>query len=152
MTAIIDSLCRELRNFFIRGEVDGTFTISGGALLPGSAPGGSADDLPLHDGQYYYIGGSLFNDGVHRWPEEQLVDETFDGYIWLMAPPRDFLALAEDIAAYRARIDELSAAGGGFRSESFGDYSYTLSTDAPSDVVELRDRILAGKRRWRKIL
>lgn len=143
MTAILDALCRELRNFFIRGEVEGNFTISGGALLP--------DSVPLRDGQYYYIGGSVFNDGVHRWPEEQLTDETFDGYIWLMAPPRDFLAIADDIAAYRARIDELAATNTGFASESFGGYSYTLPTDAPEDVRELRDRILAGKRRWRKL-
>lgn len=143
MTAIVDALCRELRNFFIRGEVEGNFTISGGALLP--------DSVPLRDGQYYYISGSVFNDGVHRWPEEQLTDETFDGYIWLMAPPRDFLAVAEDIAAYRARIDELAATNTGFASESFGGYSYTLPTDAPEDVRELRDRILAGKRRWRKL-
>lgn len=144
MTAILDSLCRELRNWFIRGEVDGTFTISGGALSP--------DTAPLHNGQYYCIGGSLFNDGVHRWPEEQLVDEVFDGYIWLMGVPRDFLSLAEDIAAYRARLDEIGAANKGYTSESFGGYSYTLAPDAPADVVELRDRILDGKRRWRKIL
>ena len=143
MTAILDSLCRECRNWFIRGEVEGVFTVSGGSLLPDSAP--------LRDGQYYYIGGSLYNDGVHRWPDGDLVDEEFDGYIWTMGVPRDFLALAEDVGRYRARIDELAEKNTGYQSESFGGYSYTLPADAPEDVRELRERILAGKRRWRKL-
>lgn len=143
MTAIIDSLCRELRNYFIRAEFTGTWVIDGGVLLPPAS---------LSDGQYYCISGSVFNDGVHRWPDVDLVDETFEGTLWAMAVPRDVIALAEDIASYRAGLDAFAASHKGFQSESFEGYSYTLPSDAPAELRELRDRILAGKRKWRKVL
>lgn len=143
MTAILDSLCRELRNYFIRAEHTGTWVIDGGALLP---------PVPMANGQYYCVEGSVFNDGVHRWPEDTLIDETFEGTVYTMAVPPGFAALAEDIATYRARLDEYAASHGGFQSESFEGYSYTLPSDAPAELRELRDRILAGKRQWRKLL
>lgn len=145
MTAIIDELCRELRNYFIRREVSGDWTIDGGAILP---------PVPMADGQYYCIGGSLFNDGVHRWPDADLTDETFDGTIWTMAPPRGFLELASRIAEYRAKWDSMAAEGKwtGFASESFGGYSYSLPTDAPVELREMASRIVAAKQQYRRVL
>jgi hypothetical protein len=145
VTAIVDSLCAELRNFFVRSVIPGTYSIGGGALLP-------SDGLPAPaDGQFYCIHGSLFNDGVHRYPEGPLVDEDFTGEIWLMAVPPGFLALAEDVALYRSKVDEMTAKNGGYASESFDGYSYTLPTGATQDLVELDARIKAGKRRYRKL-
>lgn len=145
MTAIIDELCRELRNYFIRTEVSGGWTIDGGALLP---------PVPMVDGQYYCIGGSLFNDGVHRWPDADLTDETFTGTIWTMALPVGFVALASQIAEYRAKWDSMAAEGKwtGFQSESFGGYSYTLPSDAPVELREMASRIVAAKRQYRRVL
>ena len=144
MTAILDALCGELRNYFVRSVHSGTFTVVGGALLP---PDG------LMSGQYYCISGSVFNDGVHRFPDGDMTDETFDGEIWFMAVPPGFLELAQLIADYRAKWDELSAAGKwtGYQSESFEGYSYSLPSDAPPELREMAARILAGKRRYRKI-
>ena len=144
MTAILDELCGELRNYFVRSVHSGTFTIDGGALLP---PDG------IQHGQYYCISGSVFNDGVHRWPEETLTDETFDGEIWFMAVPPGFLELASQIVQYRSKWDELTAAGkfSGYQSESFEGYSYSLPSDAPPELREMAARILAGKRRFRKL-
>lgn len=150
MTAIVDELCRELRNYFVRYIWRGKFEISGGTLLPDSS-GDSPVDVLL-PGQYYCVSGSALNDGVHRWPEDFLSDETFVGEIWAMAVPPGFLALAQDVADYRAKIDELVAADHGYTSESFGGYSYTLPNTAPQGIVLLRDRILAGKRTYRKVL
>lgn len=144
MTAILDELCGELRNYFVRSVHGGTFTIDGGALLP---PDG------IQHGQYYCISGSVFNDGVHRWPEEMLTDETFDGEIWFMAVPPGFVELASHVAEYRSKWDELTAAGkwSGYQSESFEGYSYSLPSDAPPELREMAARILAGKRRYRKV-
>lgn len=143
MTETLDELCRELRNWFFVDEIDGDYSVSAGSLSP---------DLGLLPGQYYYISGSIFNDGVHCHPDVDLVDENFHGSVLPMAVPRGFIALAGEIEKYRARLDEIGAADTGYKSESFGGYSYTLSTDAPADVVELRDRIINGKRKWRRIL
>lgn len=143
MTEILDELCRELRNWFFVNEFEGDFAVTAGSLSP---------DLDLLPGQYYYIAGSTFNDGVHCHPDVDLIDENFHGFVYPMAIPRGFMALAGDISRYRSRLDEIGAASTGYKSESFGGYSYTLSDDAPADVVVLRDKILAGKRKWRKIL
>ena len=145
MTAILDELCRELRNYFIVDELSGTFSVDNGTLLL------SAGLLP---GQYYFVSGSVFNDGVHRWPDADLIDETFTGEIWAMAVPQGFLSLVSQIAEYRAKWDSMAAEGKwtGFASESFGGYSYTLPSDAPVELREMADRIVAGKRMWRKVL
>lgn len=147
MTAILDELCRETRNYFVRDEVSGTFAVVGGVLLP---PAG----LPLTAGQYYRISGSVFGDGVHRYPDANLTDEVFTGTVASMALPTAFLALAAEIAAYRAAWDRLAAEGKwtGYASESFGGYSYTLPTNAPVELREMAARIETGKRQWRRVL
>lgn len=150
MTAIVDELCRELRNYFVRNIWRGKFEIFGGTLLPDSSGDSPAD--VLLPGQYYCVSGSVLNDGVHRWPEDFLADETFVGEVWAMAVPPGFLALAQDVAKYRARIEELASANTGYYSESFADYSYTLANVEAEDVKILARQILAGKRTYRKVL
>lgn len=152
MTAIIDELCRELRNYFVRYIWQGKFEISGGTLLPDSSGDSPAD--VLLPGQYYCVSGSVLNDGVHRWSEDFLSDETFAGEVWSMAVPPGFLSLVSQIAEYRAKWDSMAAEGKwtGFASESFGGYSYTLPSDAPVELREIAARIVAGKRMWRKVL
>ena len=147
MMAILDELCRETRNYFVRDEVRGTFTVENGVLLP-------PDDLPLAAGQYYRISGSVFADGVHRFGDADLTDEVFTGTIASMALPTAFLALAAEIAAYRAAWDRLTADGRwtGYASESFGGYSYTLPTTAPVELREMAAHIETGKRQWRRVL
>ena len=78
----------------------------------------------LAQGQYFRICGSRMNDGVYAYPPEDLADETFDGVIWEMRPPRAFLALAAEIEAWQAKYGEASAEP--YRSERFGDYGYAL--------------------------
>ena len=147
MTSILDELCRETRNYFVRDEVRGTFAVENGVLLP-------PDDLPLAAGQYYRISGSVFADGVHRFGDADLTDEVFTGTIASMALPTAFLALAAEIAAYRAAWDRLTAEGRwtGYASESFGGYSYTLPTTAPVELREMAAHIETGKRQWRRVL
>lgn len=142
-TAIMDELCRELRNYFVVDEIDGDFSVVGGELSPA---------IGVLPGQYYCISGSIFNDGIHCHPDVDLVDETFTGTIWRMAVPRGFMAMAEDVEKYRRRMSELGAVGGGYVSESFGDYSYSVSSSVPQDVAELQERIKVAKRQFRRCL
>ena len=138
MTAILDELCRETR------------TDALWRLVEQGPPAG----LPLAAGQYYRISGSVFGDGVHRYPDADLTDEVFTGTVASMALPTAFLALAAEIAAYRAAWDRLTAEGKwtGYASESFGGYSYTLPTSAPVELREMAARIETGKRQWRRVL
>lgn len=82
----------------------------------------------LANGQWYWLDGSMFNDGAHQHPADDLTDETFDGVLTLLAPPKSFLALAEEIEDWEAANSEAvaKAAGMPYSSESFGGYSYAL--------------------------
>ena len=112
---MLTELCKELRNWFDRERHEGTFTISGGVL--------TADFL--REGQYFRVIGSVFNDGVHRWPDEPLADETFSGSVWALAIPEAVLQLSRDIDAWREKYEAVdSAAMSPYMMESFGGYSY----------------------------
>lgn len=144
-------LCAECRNWFLRGIVRGTFTVSGGLL--------ELDDVP--DGQYVRIVGSVFNDGVHQCPVSGLADEIFSGAVWLMAVPADFLALLNDINAWEAANKDAIASAtaeilsaGPYTSESFAGYTYTKKTSLGDIATSWRDPRLGFTARlnmWRKI-
>ena len=116
---MLTELCQEIKNWFDRDRVYGTFTIENGAL---------AVDF-LQPGQYFRVIGSIFNDGVHRWggsAPELLTDETFEGAVWTMALPVEVLQLSQDIDAWQAKYGGAdSPAMSPFQSESFGGYSYS---------------------------
>lgn len=121
---MLTEICQYLRNWFDR-KPDGTthpkyygeFTIEDGALVTDQ----------LADGQYFRIIGSLFNDGVHQYSDDdRLVDETFTGSVWSMSVSPSFLELAADIAQWQATYGGAdSAAMSPYQSESFGGYSYS---------------------------
>ena len=138
---MLTELCAELRNYFEvpNGRHFGKFEISGGSIAPLDF---------LHEGQYFRIVGSVFNDGVHQYPAVDLTDEVFDGCIFAMAVPPDFLKLVSDIKEY-----EQSDAGkpSPYTSESFGGYSYTKATDANGAPIGWQKAFAGRIRQWRKL-
>lgn len=110
MAVSIAAVMRRVRNFFERESIEGTFTIAGGVLAP------------IPDAPYIAVSGSSWHDGVFPVGElpDDKPDETFDGNVWGLHPPDDFLAMCEAIKAY----DEKNPVGA-YQSESFGQYSYT---------------------------
>lgn len=143
---MLTELCRECRNYFLlHRENDihaGTFTISGGTIEPLSY---------LLPGQYYRIVGSVFNDGVHKYGDENdaLTDETFDGAIWAMFVPPAFVDLAGRIAAWQtANADALSSP---YQSESFGGYSYSKGSGATGGGYAWADQFDGELKNWRKV-
>lgn len=140
---MLTELCQELRNWFCT-DADkhvGDFTISGGVITP------SAD---LQEHQYYRIVGSVFNDGVHMFGDdnERLLDETFHGAIWSMKIPDSVIALSQKIDEYNASD---MAKVTPFTSESFGGYSYTRGTRANGTSVTWKDVFSNDLNKWRKI-
>lgn len=120
---MISELCRLCKNWFVTDMKMGTFEITDG----------SVSGLTAQPGQYFRIIGSVFNDGVHQYPTDSLKDETFEGAVWLMAVPQDFLDLASRIEAWRAKYEDLdSQAMSPFNSESFGGYSYSKAAGSGS--------------------
>lgn len=138
---MLTELCAELRNYFEvpNGRHFGKFEISGGIIAPLDF---------LHEGQYFRIVGSVFNDGVHQYPAVDLTDEVFDGCIFAMAIPPAFLELVSDIKEY-----EQSDAGkpSPYTSESFGGYSYTKATDANGAPIGWQKAFAGRIRQWRKL-
>ena len=118
----IFEVCQYLKNWFDKNRYVGEIQIENGAL---------SESYGLLANQYFrIIGSTLNNDGVYQYPITTLTDETFDGAIWGMSLPRAFIALLNDIEAWKAKYASVdSAAMSPFSSESVsGVYSYSKNT------------------------
>lgn len=141
---MLEELMRECRNWFKvpDGAYSGTFTIKDGSIT-----------LPfLVEGQYFRIIGSVFNDGVYQYGAGSLTDETFDGAVWALAVPADFISLVEDVEAWRNKYE--NAANSPFQSESFAGYSYTLKSDSAAQGGSSkgwRGAFSTRLNKWRKL-
>lgn len=118
---MLTEICAEIKNYFTY-ESDkhfGSWSIVDGLITP-------SFDIPT---DYIRIVGSHKNDGVHKLSDADLVDEgTFNGAIWVMSPPKAFLDLAAEIAAWQEKNGGIdSQAMSPYNSESFGGYSYSKS-------------------------
>ena len=105
------------------------------------------------------IVGSVFNDGVHQKPADDLVDESFEGAIWAMAVPPTVIALSEEIDEWRDKYDGVDSVNmGPYSSESFGGYSYSRSSGNGSGygnrgngAPTWQSMFVNELNRWRKI-
>ena len=121
MEKMLTEVCAELNNYFWRDKRNMKLKIVGGTF--------NCDFL--QNGQYFRIVGSIFNDGVHKYPATDLHDEEFDGSIWSMAVPQAVIDLASDIDAWQTQYGGVnSPAMSPFASESFGNYSYSKGSAA----------------------
>lgn len=143
---MLTELCQELRNWFERKKFFGTFAIENGQL--------NAPECSLQSGQYFRIVGSIFNDGVHKYSEdEQLVDEVFAGAIWSMGVPPAVVDLSERISEWVTKYGE--SVSSPYSSESFGGYSYQKANsgqgNAASSNPTWQSTFANELHRWRKI-
>lgn len=102
-------------------------------------------DFVAH-GQYYRVTGSVFNDGLHRYPEKLKDDEAFDGVIAPLAVPVAVVELADRIKAWRESNPETDKI-----SESFGGYSYSRGENDSSASGGWRTAFAGEIRRWKKV-
>lgn len=121
---MLTEICQYLHNYFDVSRYYGKFEIVNGEI-----EAFNDEDIGLVNGQFFRIIGSLFNDGVHRFPDTELLDETFDGAIWGMAIPPAVLSLSEEIEAWQTKYGGAnSLALSPYQSESFSGYSYSKSS------------------------
>ena len=139
---MLEQVLMNIRNWFTvdGGIYSGTFTIKdGGVTLPF-----------LANGQYFRICGSVFNDGLHQYPEDDLTDETFNGTIWALAIPSAVVDLADEISKWQEKNGEASVSP--YQSESFGGYSYSKATDSASGgAVTWQSAFRSRLNAWRKL-
>ena len=149
---MLTEICQELRNWFDRDMVRGVgdFQIVNGSLVLG-------EDVPLLDGQYFRITGSVFNNGVHQWPASDLTDEEFTGVVQGMAIPKELVDLSAEIEEWQNLYGSVnSQAMSPFGSESFGGYAYTKgsrssASGAVSDYPSWQTAFASRLNKWRKI-
>lgn len=128
MAVSVAAVMRQIHNYFEVGSISGVIAVSGNAIVPEP------------ESPWCYVSGSWMHDGAWQVKDGKLVglpdglpDEEFNGRVWLLKPPADFLALCEEISAY----DDKNPAGA-YLQESFGGYSYmrrqTTGSTAWQDV------------------
>ncbi len=139
---MLTELCGVLRNWFETDRISGTYTVKNGSIA-----------LPfLQEGQFFRIVGSVFNDGVHQYPDYGMADETFDGSIWPMSVPPALLCLGEEIKAWQEKNGDIAASP--YTSESFGGYSYSKTTSGSATgagMVTWQSVFKSRLNQWRKI-
>ena len=135
----LTTLCKELNNWFETKKRFGKFKVEDGTIVVPS----------LQDGQYFRIAGSVFNDGVYKYPVSDLKDEVFDGAIWEMAVPKEIEDLAEEISSWiTSNADVLNSP---YQSESFGGYSYSKASGTDGGTISWQSNFSSQLNKWRKI-
>lgn len=143
MERALTAVCDYLNNYF---EVDGAgetghFVVENHTIA-----------CPfLADGQYFRIVGSVFDDGVHKYPVYDLQNEAFDGVIYPLAIPDSFLELVTQIEEY---MNNPQNAPSPYTSESFAGYSYTKASGGNSNsnvAADWHDVFRKRLNRWRKV-
>ena len=142
MTVSMTELMRAVRNCFVTGAADGLWRVEGGTLM---------GDTPLPHSGWVALEGR----GVYDLASGDLPDGEWEGRIWLLEPPADFLRLLEDINAWLAKTDDDSITSGAVtrRRESFGvyatetEYGVSGTSDTPVDWQSVFAARLAPYRR-----
>jgi hypothetical protein len=147
---MIDEVCAHLHNYFETDPVTGDRMIYPGAysIVDG------AITLPfLNRGQYFRVFGSDFNDGVHKYGEDDLTDEASDGVIWKMRPPREFLALVDEITEWMDKYGDTMK--NPYQSEDvIGVYRYTKMTSGKvtGDYIATWQNVFKDRlKEWRRL-
>ena len=138
----LTDFCRETKNWFEVNKYFGVFEISGNTLEISS----------LQDGQFFRIIGSIFNDGIYKYPATNLTDEKFDGAIWPMAVPKEVSDLIDEITAWEDQ--NADAINSPYQSESFGGYSYSKISSAATNsdgLINWQQHFAKKLNKWRKV-
>ena len=138
---MLNEICLELRNFFNRDLP----IFAGRIEIANNNIQHEGFQNAIQNGQYFRIAGSVFNDGVYKYDNKlELQNEIFEGCLWLMAVPREVIALDKEIEEWqKANAEVLNSP---FSSESFAGYSYSKG-----DSVTWQTMFASKLNKWRKI-
>lgn len=141
---MLEQVLDHIHNYFYTGAtVTGSFTIENGTLTVEG----------LQANQYYHITGSVFNDGIHKYPSDDLTDETFSGTIYPMAVPKTMLNLVDEIEAWVEKYGDVMDSP--YQSETvIGVYEYQRATTNRQNGESVSDWQMVFQKRlnpWRKV-
>lgn len=140
---MLEQILDYIHNYFVKDVHSGVFRVSDRSLQV---------DF-LQEGQYFKVVGSVFNDGIHKYPDDALVDEVFTGTVIAMAVPPSVIALSLEIEDWMDKYG--SVANSPYQSESFGGYSYTKgsisNSNGGSNTADWRSVFGSRLNHWRKI-
>lgn len=142
----LTELCQDLRNWFDRARYIGNITLdAGGGVYCNGVAIGLAED------QYYRVINSTFSDGVHIYPDAGNKQEGFDGAVWAMAVPPDFLALVQEIEDWNANVRPKML--GPYSSENLSSSGYSYQRQSADDMAKADYKTVFGARlnKWRKL-
>ena len=134
---MLAEICGYLKNWFLVRCYTDNYTISANTIELNF----------LQSDQYFRIVGSIFNDGIYKYPCTTLIDEEFNGQIWALAIPQEFITLVNQIQTY----EENNTNPSNLSSESFGGYSYTKLTNKSGNVASWKEVFSSRLNTWRKI-
>lgn len=149
---MLQTICENICNYFIRDRYEGLFEISDGMI-----------SLPLLDGQRFLIQGSALNDGMYTYHDTGikddddseavgLQDESWAGTICALAVPPAVVALSSEIQAWVDANQE--SQNSPYTSESvLGVYSYTKASGGhgAGGSVGWMDVFADKLKRWRRV-
>lgn len=149
---MLNQICENLCNYFIRDRYEGRFEIADGMI-----------SLPLLDGQRFLIQGSALNDGMYTYHDTGikddddseavgLHDESWAGTICALSVPPAVSALSAEIKTWVDANQE--SQNSPYSSESvLGVYSYTKASGGhgAGGSVGWMDVFADRLKRWRKV-
>lgn len=137
---MLSEVCNHIHNFFANASdiYTGHFTITDGKITP---------PIEMQNDQYFRIVGSVFNDGVYKKGDVLKDEDEFDGGVWLMRPPKDFLDLVGEMETYEEKYGTLSP----YDSESFGGYTYSRGRNKAGQPLTVWDVFEGRLNQYRKI-
>ena len=127
MIETIGEVMRACRHYFPADYQDGEWSLEGGMLLPESE---MTDGLIAITGSAGHNGVWMLRNGCI----DTMTDERWNGRVWLLAPPEDFLNICRAIESWRATHPAKTVAG-----ERFGEYSVQYATGGQSKPGDWRD-------------
>lgn len=137
----VSDVMREVRNYFPRYRIDGHWRAEHGALV-------DCDMLLM--GDWIAVSGSMRNNGVYQVAEDGAVpglrDEQWDGTVWLLGPPEDFLTLCAQIDAWCEKHPEDDV-----KREQFGAYSVERAVDAQGVPMGWQHVFASALKPWRRM-
>ena len=147
MAASVGAVMRECNHYFVDRFLEGAFKIQDGAME--TTAGTGLDRLALA-GQFVAISGSILNDGVHLvkgdYTLDGALDESFEGRLHMLRPPKDFLDLCESIIEFDAKTPVSAVA-----SETFGNYHRTKATGANGAVLGWKEAFASRLNAFRRM-
>jgi len=142
---MIEEIMNECNNYFAIKRGAGTFKIEDNKLYVNSK---------CVKEQYVLIQGSVMNDGVYKVLNvgedyislNELTNEEFNGYIFLLAVPKQFKKLVMEIEEFKSKNKSTVVV-----SESFGNYSKSVATDKDGNVQSWQGVFKKQLNKYRKI-